>query len=81
MTRAYIITASGGTPIGSEMDFASRYLENICRFIGIEEIFHIDASGSKGTPELVIARGKRRIDQLLSGSQSSSRPATIAGVA
>ena len=81
VTRAYIITSSGGTPIGGEMDFASRYLENICRFIGIEEVFHIDASGSKGAPEQVIAQGKRQIDQLLSGAQWSSQAATIAGVA
>lgn len=63
--RAYIITASGGTPIGSEMDFASSYLEHICRFIGIEEIFHIDAGGSKGEPEQVIEYGKLQVDQLI----------------
>ena len=63
--RAYIITASGGTPIGSEMDFTSPYLEHICRFIGIEEIFHIDAGGSKREPEQVIAYGKLQVDQLI----------------
>lgn len=63
--RAYIITASGGTPIGSEMDFASPYIEHICRFIGIEEIFHIDAGGSKGEPEQVIEYGKLQVDQLI----------------
>ena len=63
--RAFIITATGGTPIGSEMDFASRYLEHICRFLGIAEIFHIDASGSKGTPEQVIAQGKQQVDTLI----------------
>ena len=62
--RAYIITATGGTPVGSEMDFGSRYLEHICRFIGINEISHIDASGSKGSPEQVIAQGKQQIDAL-----------------
>ena len=68
--RAFIITASGGTPIGGEMDFASRYLEHICRFIGIDEVYHIDASGSKGTPEQVIARGKQQIDALLTAGHS-----------
>jgi FMN-dependent NADH-azoreductase len=63
--RAFIITASGGTTIGSEMDFASPYLEHICRFIGIDEVFHIDASGSKGTPEQVIAQGKQQVDVLM----------------
>ena len=64
--RVYIITASGGTPVGSEMDFGSRYLEHICRFIGINEIAHIDASGSKGSADEVIAQGKQQIDTLLS---------------
>ena len=65
--RAFIITASGGTPIGGEMDFASRYLEHICHFIGIDKVFHIDASGSKGTPEQVIFQGKQQVDALLNG--------------
>ena len=68
--RAFIITASGGTPIGSDMDFASRYLEHICGFIGIDEVYHIDASGSKGTPDQVIARGKQQIDALLTAGHS-----------
>jgi FMN-dependent NADH-azoreductase len=67
--RAFIITASGGTPIGSEMDFASSYLEHICRFIGIDEVFHIDASGSKGTPEQVILQGKQQVDALINNTR------------
>jgi FMN-dependent NADH-azoreductase len=69
--RAFIITASGGTPIGSEMDFASRYLEHICRFLGITEVFHIDASGSKGAPQQVIAEGRRQVDSLIAGFYSN----------
>jgi FMN-dependent NADH-azoreductase len=63
--RAFIVTASGGTPIGSEMDFASRYLEQICRFLGVAEVHHIDAGGSKRTPEVVIDSARRQIDLLL----------------
>jgi FMN-dependent NADH-azoreductase len=70
--RAFIITASGGTPIGSEMDFASGYLEYICRFIGITEIFHIEASGSKGTPEQVITQGKQQVDALVSSLSNTT---------
>lgn len=63
--RAFIVTASGGTPIGSDMDFASRYLEFICRFLGIQEVFHIDASGSKREPEAVVAEAKKQVDSIL----------------
>jgi FMN-dependent NADH-azoreductase len=63
--RAFIVTASGGTKIGSEMDFASRYLEQICRFLGVAEVHHIDAGGSKRTPAVVIDRARQQIDLLL----------------
>ena len=63
--RVFIVTASGGTPIGCEMDFASRYLESICRFLGAESVIHIDAGGSKRTPEAVIEAAKKSIDSLL----------------
>jgi FMN-dependent NADH-azoreductase len=69
--RAFIITATGGTPVGSEMDFASRYLEHICRFLGIAKVFHIDASGSKGSPEQVIAQGKQQVDALIADFNSN----------
>ncbi len=63
--RAFIVTASGGTQIGSDMDFASRYLEHICRFLGVSEVIHIDASGSKGSTEAVIKAARQQIDSLL----------------
>jgi FMN-dependent NADH-azoreductase len=69
--RAFIITASGGTPIGSDMDFVSGYLAQICSFIGVEEILHIDASGSKGSPEQIIEWGKQQVDDLLSNELSN----------
>ncbi|MGK0501232.1 MAG: FMN-dependent NADH-azoreductase [Oceanicoccus sp.] len=70
--RVFIITATGGTAHGSEMDFASRYLEHVSKFIGIDDVFHIDASGSKGTPEEVIAQGKQQVDKLISTFSSDA---------
>jgi len=43
--RAYIITATGGTPVGTDMNYASRYVKHICRFLGINDVYHIDTSG------------------------------------
>ncbi len=63
--RAFIVTASGGTPVGGDWDFASRYVEHICRFLGVRDVVHIDASGSKGAPEVVIEAARRQIDALL----------------
>ena len=64
--RAFIITATGGTPVGSAMDFVSGYLEHVCRFLGVDEVLHVDVSGSKGKPEEVIAQAKQQVDALVS---------------
>ena len=61
---AYLVVASGGTPINGDMDFVSPYLSHICRFIGVSEIRIVDASGSKRKPEEVIAHGREQIDRL-----------------
>ena len=42
--KAYVVVASGGVPIGSEMDFASGYLKHVLAFIGITDVTLIDAS-------------------------------------
>jgi FMN-dependent NADH-azoreductase len=69
--RAFIITATGGTPVGSKMDFASDYLAHICSFIGVKEVVHIDASGSKGSPEKIIESGKQQIDSFFENAQTN----------
>lgn len=64
--RAYIVSATGGTPVGGALDFSSGYLALICQVMGIDEIHHIDASGSKGDPETIVASAKAQVDQLMS---------------
>lgn len=41
--KAYIVFASGGTQIGSDIDFASGYLRFILGFIGINDVSFISA--------------------------------------
>jgi FMN-dependent NADH-azoreductase len=53
------------------MDFASGYLAHICGFLGVKEVLHIDASGSKGSPEQIIESGKQQVDNLLSTAQTT----------
>ena len=36
--RAYLAVASGGTAVGSEMDFATGYLRHILGFLGIDDV-------------------------------------------
>jgi len=69
--RAFIITASGGTPVGSDMDFVSKYLQQICHFIGVDEVLHIDASGSKGSPAQIIESAKQQVDKILASERAN----------
>lgn len=41
----YLVLASGGVPFGSPVDFASGYLRQVFRFIGIEDVRLIGAEG------------------------------------
>jgi len=43
--KAYVIITSGGTELGSELDFVSDYLRHTLGFIGITDITFIDSSG------------------------------------
>jgi FMN-dependent NADH-azoreductase len=41
--KAYVIVASGGTKVGSEIDFASNYLRHVLGFIGISDVAFVAA--------------------------------------
>ncbi|MFT7389187.1 MAG: FMN-dependent NADH-azoreductase [Candidatus Endobugula sp.] len=68
--RAFIVVTAGGTPLGSEVDFSSAYLQQICRFIGIRHIHIIDVSGSKRDPSTLIDFAKKQVDDILLTSSS-----------
>ncbi len=42
--KAYLVIASGGTQVGSEIDFATNYLKHVLGFIGITDVVVIDSS-------------------------------------
>ncbi len=43
----YLVMASGGVPFGSPVDFASTYLRQVFRFIGIEDVRLIGAAACR----------------------------------
>jgi FMN-dependent NADH-azoreductase len=65
VNRAFVVIASGGTPVGSPMDHLSHYIKTILRFIGVKEVHIIDAAGSKGATDKVIAQAKSQVDNML----------------
>ncbi|NRB38055.1 MAG: NAD(P)H-dependent oxidoreductase [Pseudomonadales bacterium] len=42
--KAYVIITSGGTQLGSEIDFVSDYIHHVLGFIGIKDVTIIDSS-------------------------------------
>jgi len=62
--QAYVVIASGGAAVGSPMDHVSPYLKTVLSFIGVETVHIVDAAGSKGETEKVIAEAKAQVDGL-----------------
>lgn len=69
--HAFVVVSSGGTPIGSAMDHVSAHLKTVLGFLGVERVDIIDASGSKGEPEQVIAAAQAQIDALIALPESA----------
>lgn len=53
--KAYVIVASGGTKIGSEIDFAATYLKHVLGFVGISDVTIVAAD------QLMMDPGKRDV--------------------
>lgn len=62
---AYIVTASGETPVLGEMDFATPYLRHVLGFLGITDVHVIAADMTVSDPDTVTARVTQQIDAIL----------------
>ncbi|MEL7098057.1 MAG: NAD(P)H-dependent oxidoreductase [Pseudomonadota bacterium] len=62
--RAIIVVASGGTPIGSDIDFTSGYLRHIMGFIGITDVEIIAADRVMAQQDKAIEEAEAAIAQL-----------------
>jgi FMN-dependent NADH-azoreductase len=62
--KAYVIVSSGGTQLGSDIDYASDYIHHILGFIGIKDVTIIDSSGIGRNEERVIADAHANIDAI-----------------
>lgn len=58
----YLVTASGGTPIGSEIDFATGYPRHIFSFIGISDVRVVEAGQLTAGAEQAIGRAHNQIE-------------------
>lgn len=63
--RAYLAIASGGTPVGSDVDFMTRWLTFFLGFLGITDVEMVYADGIMGEGgEEKIAAAKAAAEQL-----------------
>jgi FMN-dependent NADH-azoreductase len=62
--KAYIIVASGGTKLGTELDFISDYVRHVLGFIGITDITFINSSGVGLDESKVLAHAHEHIARI-----------------
>ncbi len=67
-----IIITSGGTPVGSEIDFLSGYLKQIFNFIGISNVTFIVADRLMIDADSSLKQARTAIDQLVSNHQQAA---------
>jgi FMN-dependent NADH-azoreductase len=62
--KAYIIVASGGTKLGTELDFISDYVRHVLGFIGVTDITFIDSSSIGLDESKVLAHAHEHIARI-----------------
>ena len=62
--RAIVCFASGGTPFGSDIDFASGYVRHILGFIGITDVTFI-AADKRFKDDQTLTRADAAVDALI----------------
>lgn len=63
--KAYLVAASGGTPVGGAIDFATPWLKHVLGFVGIDDVQVIAAERLNIQGEVGRQQAVDRIDQLL----------------
>lgn len=64
--KATIVMASGGVPIGSEMDMASNYLKFALGFVGITDVTILDATTINMKADVSMQTAETQIAELIS---------------
>lgn len=62
--RAIVAYASGGTPFGSDMDFASDYMRHMLGFLGITDVSFVAADRLMMDRDASLARAKEDMDKI-----------------
>lgn len=63
--RAIVAVTSGGTRVGSDIDFVSGYLQHYLGFLGIDDVTIVAADGLNSQTEQSIAKALKTIDRFV----------------
>ena len=63
--KTYVISPSGGVPVGSPVDFATPYLRHVLSFIGITDVEIIGAQGADRGNDQAMDNARARIAELV----------------
>jgi FMN-dependent NADH-azoreductase len=62
--KAILVIASGGTQIGSDIDFATDYIKHVLGFLGIEDVTVVGADRMVVDPDAALAAATAQVDAL-----------------
>ena len=63
--KAYVLTPSGGVPVGSPVDFATPYLRHALGFVGITDVHIVGAHGADRGNDQALDDARARIAELV----------------
>ena len=70
--KAYVLTPSGGVPVGSPVDFATPYLLHSLAFIGIDDVEIIGAQGADRGNDQALDDARARIAEIVHLGQQAA---------
>ena len=70
--KAYVLTPSGGVPVGSPVDFATPYLRHALAFIGIDDVEIIGAQGADRGNDQALDDARARIADIVHLGQQAA---------
>lgn len=79
--RAIVAVTSGGTPVGSAIDYATPYLRHVLGFIGIRDVEFVAADRLNFEDEGKIAIALQQVDQLVAARAADAASAEAAEAA
>ncbi len=68
--KAFVVVASGGTKVGSGIDFATPYLRHVLGFLGIRDVEIVAADRLMARGEEAVAEATRQLDLLFGDRES-----------